>query len=421
MSRRVKIRGFTYIWMLAFLFFFRPAPYIIGTSVNRMLNYLVLGMCGLLMLLALYLANYGYRMKMSVFCIMLLYFWCLTGSSICNMAVGNSVDFQDVVHYFTEAAAFLFLCDIGLWYSPRRTLKSFLKVGILMTTINAITFFVFFHSGGMNHGVTEFMNGRQIALTYFFLGRDNATYFWTWPVIVIIWFYCFKYKLPKKYFVMSAFYTLLQAAAYLYVESGLASVACISVPIVLWLLKRSLEQTRKLEHKKKKKHHIVKLGYMWVIAFGFDIFLTLFAELEFFQRIIQEVFNKSATISGRTYIWAKAYKYIVQSPLIGYGCEPENVTIEKLLINHAHNIFLETLYRGGLIGLLLFALLFVVLTHQTRKFSSSAFCKYLVVNIFLFLIFSSVEFAYYRYHFILIFLLVSHMDVIKDSIFDRLK
>lgn len=417
MKKTIKIGYFEIIWTIGFLFFFRPASYVIGNTVSRMLNIIHFGICLVLIAVACFEHERGYRMKPAVIFSALLYFWCIVGASIISAAKGNAVDWQDVMKYFSQALSFILLTDIGISKAPRKTLHCFLNVGILMTTLNAFTFFLYFNSGGMNPNMKEMMNGKIIELTYFFLERDNATYFWSWPVMIVTWYYYYKYQHTKHFRNLALIYTALIIASYLYVWSVLAVVACVFIPVLLLVLHRSM--IKEMKTLRLKHFGFIRLEYLWIAAIFFCAFLTISYKQPFIQHIVQDYFHKDVTLSGRSYIWARAYKWFQTAPLTGFGCEPADISVKKLSINHCHNLFLETIYRGGIIGLVLFAMLFVVLAYTTRKSSSCMMYKYFVILLTAFLLFSSVEFAYYRYHYLIIVIIMAHTELLHNTYVDR--
>lgn len=418
MKKTIKLGYFEIIWTIGFLFFFRPAPYVIGNSVSKILNIVHLGFCVVLIAVACYeYEKRGYRMKPAVICSALLYFWCLAGASLFSAVGGHPVDWEDVLKYFSQALSFIILTDLGLSKAPRKTLSCFLNVGIFMTTLNAFTFFIYFSSGGMNPNMKEMMNGKIIELTYFLLERDNATYFWSWPVIIVTWYYYYKFQYTKWFRNLALAYTALITASYIYVWSVLAFVACVFVPVLLLVLHKSTIKEMNTRH--QKRFGFIRLEYLWIAAVAFCVFLTISYKLPFIQHVIQDYFHKDATLSGRSFIWARAYRWFKTAPIIGFGCEPAKVSVSKLSINHCHNLFLETIYRGGIIGLALFALLFIVLAYTTRKSSKCMMYKYFVTLLTAFLLFSSVEFAYYRYHYLIIIIIMAHTELLQNTYTDR--
>lgn len=414
MHKRIIIKQFSAIWTVSFMLFFRPANYIIGNSLNRYLNYFTLAFAFIFLLFVIFLQRFNYKMHAVVKIILVLYFWEIVGSSVINYLLGNKVDFTDVVEFYASTVLFVFLCDVGFWYSPKKTIKAFLIVGVLMCSINAITMFIYAKEGGMYHEVSYYFSNR-ISVDYYFLGRDNATFFWSWPVLVMLWLYFYKYKPTRRMLFVTLAYNVLIVTSYIYVWSVQAMLACLSVPVILAFLFRSL----KYEKKGKFRNNLIyrmKFRNLWPIGMGFIIALPLGNIIVYFTSIIQNVFQKRMTLTGRTLIWEKSLAWIAKSPVIGYGCEPTEVSIEKILINHTHNMFLETLYRGGIIGLFLLVFLFIIISKYADSAKRGAVHTFLMLMIFVFMISGAVYFAYYRFHYLIIMVCLCHNELQENSV-----
>ncbi|MBR3016470.1 MAG: O-antigen ligase family protein [Clostridia bacterium] len=62
--------------------------------------------------------------------------------------------------------------------------------------------------------------------------------------------------------------------------------------------------------------------------------------------------------SGRSAMYAAAWKYFVQNPLFGIGWEKSPVIIPELRGKHVHNIYIELLCETGIVGFTVFAAFF---------------------------------------------------------------
>ena len=186
--KRVIIKQFSGIWSVFMLLFFMPASYIIGGRATRIINLLLIVGCLLFIGAALWFRRYGYSPKRTTGWIVALYSWCCFGSSFLNNLRGYPIDAAYMAVSLATAILFALLCDIGLWYNPRKTLRVFLVIGVLACSINAVTILLYRDSGGLNPQTVNIYGGRM-SQNYYFLGEDNASYFWSWPVLVVAWFY----------------------------------------------------------------------------------------------------------------------------------------------------------------------------------------------------------------------------------------
>ncbi|MBI2033438.1 MAG: O-antigen ligase family protein [Candidatus Levybacteria bacterium] len=94
------------------------------------------------------------------------------------------------------------------------------------------------------------------------------------------------------------------------------------------------------------------------------------------------ILNPSYTLSGRSsswdnraIIWQSAISGISKRPLVGYGQENFLLVFPKerhMVVDNAHNIFLETAISSGIIGLSLFlTILFIVLKNANTQIKIS--------------------------------------------------
>ena len=413
--RKVKIVQFNLIWTIGFLLFFKPASYVTGLTVSRFLNFVVLCISIGMVILALLLFGSGYKMKKPVLWLLILCFWVLAGSSVLNLVKGNPIDPSDVAVYFSSTLCFVLLCDIGCWYSPERTCRIFLIVGILMCSLNAISMFIFKGVGGLYQETVTVNNYEMITSNYYLLARDNASYFWSWPVLVMTWFYYYRFNTKKNMRRIALAYTFLLAVSYIYVWSVLAAVACLCVPLILLLLMHELKKEKTQQKKKNWFIKLIKLKLLWPLGLIFNFMLSRGIIIQWFAPVIENVFNKKLTLSGRTFIWERAYAEIAKSPLIGYGCEPMDLSIEKIILNHAHNMFLEIMYRGGIIALILFIIAFILISNKADRIKNNVLSKFLILMVFIFIICSSVEFAFYRYHYLIILVFLCHTELFSTK------
>lgn len=107
-----------------------------------------------------------------------------------------------------------------------------------------------------------------------------------------------------------------------------------------------------------------------------------FTEIRFIESFIVDVLNKSTALSGRDRIWEYALYEIDSNFFFGRGI----LELEDRLgifggFLHAHNIFLEVLFEGGIIGFLLFITCFALLLINVSKHECRA-SRILLLSIF---------------------------------------
>lgn len=415
-----KVKKTWLMYVLCLFLYFRPAQYVIGSFLYRVTSMLVIALF-LFLFLWRFLAN---RRKPSgdIVLMLLAYGWCMIGSTVINFFQGNEVTFSDAIIFYSFIGGLILLSDYGIKKNPKEFLSAFVFVGSIMCTLNALTVFIFRDLGGMNPQSVDAASGRTLSTNYFFLAEDNATFFWSWPVIVAMWLYYFLYVKKGRYKTWLYFVTGFVLASYVYTWSVMAMVAFILLAGLLLIYMRKVRKPKK--HRISVRTKISKYLNLYRILFIVSLvleFLLVVGQISYlFSDLLTGVFDKGVTLSGRTYIWEQAIYYIKQAPLIGYGYEARTVSIAKLWnFNHTHNMWLEILYRGGIIGACLFFIVFWRCGKEQPVASKSMRRKvilaFLYFAVFIFFSATILEFAFYRYMYVvLLVLLIDKKYLIKD-------
>ena len=103
--------------------------------------------------------------------------------------------------------------------------------------------------------------------------------------------------------------------------------------------------------------------------FAFVVFLIinyLLVRTNFLDATIGFValFGKATTLSGRTYVWARALEYIKERPLIGWGVNDAETASCFWNLVHMHNLLVNCAYIGGV--LLLACIVYILYMLQKR-------------------------------------------------------
>ena len=123
--------------------------------------------------------------------------------------------------------------------------------------------------------------------------------------------------------------------------------------------------------------------YFIVILFIF-VFIVLPGENSILSVVVSKIFNKSTSLSGRSLIYEKSIAQFLKSPIFGQGLL--KTADAKAIIGNSwtHNLFLEQMLSGGVVGLILF--LFIVF--------NTVFCVEKVSNLYLKYVLSTTLFFY---------------------------
>lgn len=111
------------------------------------------------------------------------------------------------------------------------------------------------------------------------------------------------------------------------------------------------------------------------------------------MELITRYTGKGATLTTRFDIWKITLKMFTKSPLYGYGWNPTTVRTKQYMnpfATHAHDTYLEYIYQGGIIGLILFLFIIMLVSNSISKcknkkikcFASSVILAFLFMMLF---------------------------------------
>lgn len=109
----------------------------------------------------------------------------------------------------------------------------------------------------------------------------------------------------------------------------------------------------------------------WMLHVLFFVFIILLKMQNLFKWLIDGVLGKWRSLELRMTLWDKYCQLILKKPIFGYGVELPIVRQLKVEIDwayHAHNQFLDILYKGGIVNLLLFILIVFIAGKNLYRF-----------------------------------------------------
>lgn len=132
-----------------------------------------------------------------------------------------------------------------------------------------------------------------------------------------------------------------------------------------------------------------------------------------FSFIIVDLLHKDLTFTGRTFIWDRALAYFWASPVFGWGIENDALISLKIGAFHAHNYYLDLMYKGGLAAILLFTALLMVCSVLLMRLQHEPMARTLSFVLFDFLIMLQVESYQYMPLFFVLITIACHLDSLK--------
>lgn len=154
--------------------------------------------------------------------------------------------------------------------------------------------------------------------------------------------------------------------------------------------------------------------FMLLVLLLLDILIVHFRILDCFDWLLVDVLHKSTSLSGRTEIWDNAFQIIFKKPVFGYGLADNGNFVPwvwggigEIELWQAHNQWLQLMYDGGVVCVVLFIAL-TVLSYNKLKKNKEVLnkSKYLIIGMLAFYLMMIVEiFSYTPYFFVLPFIM----------------
>lgn len=110
----------------------------------------------------------------------------------------------------------------------------------------------------------------------------------------------------------------------------------------------------------------VTLFNSYLIYLGVNTSIVFFRIQNLFSYIIVDLLGKDLTLTGRTRDWDNAMTIIPQKLFIGHGNMDQSTELQILGDVFTHNAFLEQLFRGGIIYIVLFILIIIIVSKNTN-------------------------------------------------------
>ena len=138
------------------------------------------------------------------------------------------------------------------------------------------------------------------------------------------------------------------------------------------------------------------------IAYFFGVIIMRVQEM--FAFIIVDMLGKDLTFTGRTSIWDRALEAFYASPLFGVGEISNDSSRDLIGATHAHNYYLDLLYKSGIVGFLIFIIILIicgVALHRSRSGGKIPFFVSGTLFAFMFMLQSEAYYNVYLFYSVL--------------------
>ncbi len=206
-------------------------------------------------------------------------------------------------------------------------------------------------------GLTKaYIDGNEY-LSRWILGAKNDGVPFYIAVLMLQFYLSFNKNKKSGYWVLW-FVCMLQV---ILAKSSTGIMALIATGIISFVISpKILKLINKIDINLNKA---VLLGYVLTLI------ITLTDKLMGALLAINGIFSKVLFMSGRNFIWEKAYYYILKSPMLGYGFENSEIMKTKFggaAASHCHNMYIDIQYRGGILATVAFVVFWLYLAKKIK-------------------------------------------------------
>lgn len=247
---------------------------------------------------------------------------------------------SSVVSQALHFISFVMYLEAVMRYNPQELFHSCLGILEFYVVINLLTIILF--PKGLYS--TDYFDNN------FVLGYDNQNINFILPAMIIV---LLKHKYYEPCLGELIFIYMISIMTAFCIWSAMTIVLTISIAaLALILCKQSNCDTQNFFP------HGRYINVRLLLFINIAVFILLvFYNFRYYLSGLGIWLGKSIdTMSGRMNIWNSVIRYIIKNPIIGYGKEKVAERALKMGFSvrhvaglHAHNRYLETMYRGGVI------------------------------------------------------------------------
>lgn len=400
LSKKTISKG---LW--AYIFFFialKPAAFQHYVTPNRLFTAMQVLMFIIVMYLSFYRTSRKEFSLKKICLLMIVYYSYLVINTYRNHGITRALTIQGI--HFIGFALYL---DIVLKNNPKELFKSGLNILTVLIAINC--FLTLILEEGL-YATTYFSNN-------YLLGYDNQNINFILPTLILVLLKNECYKKCKMQIIIT--YAIAWITA-IRIWSAMTLVVTTLMTLVAIFCFRG---GKGFFIRNIFIGEIFNFRNLLIVDIIANIVLVYF-RVQYYLGLIIYALRRDLTLTSRTVIWDKAISFIKQRPWFGYGREyysyraiKYGMPVTSPVGLHAHNRFLETIYSGGIVMMIIFMGILFYAASCLNKVKNTTFAKILSFGIFIYLIGMLTE--YYDYCIFLWGFLV--MSENAESILSKMK
>lgn len=280
--------------------------------------------------------------------------------------------------------AYLPYLVIMMWLDlyMQQDLKGTLKVFVFLLDVYAILDFI---------SLIVFPNGLYISRSYqatdyvcWFLGYKNPQVRFLLPYIALLLirdnvFYKKTTKLSYIKIVFIIFITLKLKST-----TGL-------IGAVLFLTLNFIFGSKKISKLKYYVLKVLNIKIIYILIAILAVLMIFFGIQNNFAFFIEDILHKDVDLTDRIYVWNTVIDVVKDKVVLGEGVMYAELSREVVGASHAHNYFLNTVYNGGIVSLVLLSIIWLITGKESNKYIDNYNVRIVVFMSIVFLVMGLTE------------------------------
>lgn len=364
-----RTTSFLFVFLLTLSFFF-PADHI-----NTAITIIRMTTIGLAVFFAVIEVANNNGIKNHIITICLAYFSVMFFTSLFNaVPYANESTVLSIVRLFV-----FLLCISFFLQNVTKTAVLGIFLAIFIIVVWDLVGIITNPSGLFRTEVVIWGNEYHSSAQWLLGNKNNHSIFFVLILFLAYWLHRLYLNRITGLLCVIVAISVVVGSIILYSATSLAVVIVCSTGLLLSLLERK-------QYNSLYEITRVKCITIYVVSFLMNIFV-LSGFTFFLSPLVEGVFKKDLTFSSRTKVWSAVFRIITEHPLMGIGNVDSNDLVERCGLYeafNAHNQFLDSYLRGGIVLFLLTLLLFFVVAKCVdgmRYSNESKMIKFVFLSI----------------------------------------
>ncbi len=295
--------------------------------------------------------------------------------------------------YFSVVIVALYMIlSLHMEKEYKQTITILSNIFLILTTLNLLSY-IFFPNG-------LYFDAYRYSELYFLGIRTRFTdYAFVSIVLLILEYILDKRKLFKMiiFGVIGLLNIILPA-----ITTGIIALVCFVLLIALYKIKNI--------------NKLITYNRIIIFAIILNLGIVVFHIQDNFAWILENYFNKSVSLTGRTEIWELSWDHIKETPMLGHGIRNDGSFVKwNGAIWQGHNQAIQTLYDGGIIGLILLIYIIYASGKDLKNLKNKKIKIILIATIFSYMVMMITEISMYYLPVFLILFITKNTKYLNES------